>query len=181
MENKMSEWLAHPMEFNAKPKAVKYIGSETTTMNGSDRFLVHLVEYTMPDDTYGKGFAAPVAWAFVGALPWKQLTNTQLVRAYTGWLSIFQVQNNGKLISDFKPKTLERLQAKLAAAGLSKVEITNKYKVADSEFFEFKAERVSGAVKGAGDENSFAVFDLNAPEASLPVIYTWLGKELRGE
>ena len=182
IEATMAEWLAHPMEFGVRPKRASYLTSVKTAVAGYPEPVdVHIVEYEMPDGTYGKGFAKPVTWSFIGPLPYERFTDVQLATAYSGWLWLFTALNNGRAETEFEPQTSDALAAELASEGISNVSITEKYKVGTSEFFGFTGARGGVVVKGAGSAGSKLVFDESAHQASLPVVYTYLGMVMRGE
>ena len=101
----------------------------------------------MPDGTHGKGFVNPITWSFIGNLPYDKLTNEQLVMAYSGWVWLFSALQNETAESDFAPSTADALMQKLESEGLRDFSITGKYRVGDSEFFEFSAQRAGTKVK----------------------------------
>lgn len=181
-ETTMAEWLAHPAEFGVKPKRTTYLASVETKLAGEPHPIpVHVIEYVMPDGTYGRGFVNPVTWSFIGPLPYSELSNTQLVTAYSGWLWLFSALNNGRAESTFKPQTLPALLAELQREGVSEVSVNGKYRVSTSEFFEFSGVRDGRRIKGAGSAGSKLVLEDSAPLASLPLVYTYLGMVMRGE
>ena len=182
IESTMAEWLSHPLEFGLEPKRVKYLNSVQTKIAGMpEPISVHVVEYEMPDGTYGKGFVNPVTWSFAGSLRYDGLSEVQLVTAYSGWLWIFSALSDDRAKSEFKPKSINALLAELAQEGITNISVTAKYKVRTSEFFEFVGQRLGKKVRGAGSAGSKIIFDDSAPQASLPVVYTYLGMVMRGE
>ena len=181
-EQTMAEWLAHPMEFGVLPKQVKYLRSVPTKLAGHPGPVsVHLVEYVMPDGTYGRGFVNPVTWSFLGPIPYDKLTDLQLVTAYTGWLWLFPAVNDGRAKSTFEAQTLKPLLAELEKEGVVNVTVADQYKVGTSEFFEFTGVRGGKKVRGAGSAGSKLVLDATSPQATLPVVYTYLGLVMKGE
>jgi hypothetical protein len=181
-EQVMADWLAHPLEFGTRPKRVKYLRSVPTKLVGSPgETLVHLVEYEMPNGTYGRGFVNPVTWSFLGPIPYDKLTDIQLVTAYSGWLWLFPAVQDGRATADFEPGTQSTLLRVLEDEGVTDVVVVVRYKVGTSEFFEFIGKRNGSKVKGAGSAGSKIIFDAMAPQASLPVVYTYLGMVMRGE
>lgn len=181
-EAKMAEWLAHPMEFGVKPKSIKYLRSVRTKLAGhSTPIGVHLVEYEMPDGTYGRGFVNPVTWSFLGAVPYDKLTDIELVTAYCGWLWITPAISDGRASTTFEPTTLTALKTALARDKITDIVVVDKYKVGTSEFFEFRGRRGSFKVKGAGSADSKIVLKEESPQAFLPVVFTYLGMVMRGE
>ena len=181
-EQTMAEWLAHPMEFGVPPKQVKYLRSVPTKLAGHPGpVAVHLIEYTMPDGTYGRGFVNPVTWSFLGPIPYDKLSDVQLVTAYTGWLWLFPAVNDGRAKSKFEAQTLKPLLAELEKEGVVDIAVADQYKVGSSEFFEFTGIRGGKKVKGAGSVGSKLVLDAASPQATLPVVYTYLGLVMKGE
>lgn len=182
VEEKMAEWLAHPLEFGVKPKRMKYFATVRAKLPGPAPFTdVHIVEYEMPDGTYGRGLANPATWSFLGPIPYDALGNEGLVTAYTGWLWLSPAVRDGRAETNFQPTTLIALLAQLKRDGISEVMVVEKYKVKTSEFFEFRGVRNGVKIRGAGSAGSMLVFDASAPQASLPVVYTYLAKVIRGE
>jgi hypothetical protein len=181
-EKTLAEWLAHPMEFGVTPASTKYLTSISTPIAGMPAPVeVHVVEYRMPDGTYGKGFVNPITWAFLGDLPYDELSNEQLVMAYSGWVWLFSALQNGNAQTDFAPATTDAFTQKLRQDGIDAVTITNQYRVGDSEFFEFEGRKAGVKVKGAGSIEASVVFNETEPQAALPVVYTFLAKVMRGE
>ena len=181
-EKTLAEWLAHPMEFGVRPKSTKYLTSISAPIAGiSAPVMVHVVEYHMPDGTYGRGFVNPITWSFLGDLPYDKLTNEQLVMAYSGWVWLFSALQNGNAQIDFAPSTSDEFSRKLRKDGIEAVTIRNQYRVGDSEFFEFEGRRAGANVKGAGSIEASLVYGETEPQASLPVVYTFLAKVMRGE
>ena len=124
----LAEWLAHPMEFGVKPKRTKYLTYHfQTRIAGSPQPVnVHIIEYEMPNGTYGRGFVNPVTWSFLGPLPYDKLTDVQLVTAYSGWLWIFSALNNGSAQeTNFEPQTLTALLKALKREGTTGVSFDN--------------------------------------------------------
>jgi hypothetical protein len=170
------------MEFGVAPKRVKYLASIETTILGLDKPVsVHVVEYEMPDGTYGKGFVNPLTWSFAGPLPYDRLTNAQLVTAYAGWFWIFNALHNKQVVTEFQPTTLNAFLRGLEHEGIDNVVVKDTYKVMDSELFEFSGQRAGARIKGAGSIESKLVLDAAAPEASLPMIYSYLGLVMNGQ
>jgi hypothetical protein len=181
-EKTLAEWLAHPMEFGVKPTSTKYLTSISTAVAGMPApVTVHVVEYQMPDGTYGKGFVNPITWSFLGDLPYDKLTNEQLVTAYSGWVWLFSALQNGNAQTDFAPSTTGSFTRKLKQDGIDGVTITSQYRVGDSEFFEFEGRKAGSKVKGAGSVEATLVFDETEPQAALPIVYTFLAMVMRGE
>jgi len=181
-EATLSDWLAHPMEFGVKPKSVRFIETIPATIAGEAAPIpVHVVEYEMPDGSRGKGFVNPITWSFAGDLPYDKLTNQDLVLAYSGFAFLFSALHNGTVEKDFEPVSVGEFRASLAERGLGSIEISEQYRVGDSEFFSLSGQDASGGVVGAGSVESSLVLKKSDPKASLPAIYTFLGMVMRDE
>jgi hypothetical protein len=180
IEKTFAAWLAAPEQTGAAPKRAKYSASVTTKLPGGASAEVHLVEYETSEGVYGKGFANPVPMSF-GPLPYKELSDVQLVTAYTGWLLLVSGLENKSIVTSFKPKTELTLQRELKAKGLTNIVIKEKYRVDTAELFEFQARKGGKQFLGAGQAGAALLFEQGSPEAALPVIYTFLGKLQRGE
>jgi Gram-negative bacterial TonB protein C-terminal len=177
VEETMAEWLSHPAEFGVRPTTSRYRTTIATTLAGSvNPANVHVVEFVMPDGTYGRGFVNPVTWAFLGPLPYDRLSDAELVRAYAGWLAIFNALRSKRAKTDFEPETQRALHDVLAAQGIENVVINEKYRLGSSELFEFVGTRGGKPVKGAGGAPSVLILDASDAKASLPVLYTYLGQ-----
>jgi hypothetical protein len=96
-------------------------------------------------------------------------------------LWLFPAISDGRAQTKFQPSTLGVLLAQLAREGISDVQVVEQYKVKSSEFFEFYGLRKGVKIRGAGSAESKLVFDASAPQASLPVVYTYLAKVFRNE
>jgi hypothetical protein len=182
VEDVLAKWLAHAQEYGVKPARVKYLATLTAYLAGQDQpIVVHVLEFQMPDGSYGKGYVGPLTWAFEGSLPYDQLSNRQLVDVYTGWLWLFSALNKGAAKTDFQPTTREALLHSLAQKKIEMLKVTSQYRVGDSEFYEFVGQGPNGPIKGAGSTESQLILDAASPEASLPLVYTYLAKVMKGE
>ncbi|MES2163155.1 MAG: hypothetical protein V4476_18520 [Pseudomonadota bacterium] len=182
IEQTMAKWLAHPMEYGVAPKRIKYFATVRAKLPDEGASTdVQIVEYEMPDGTYGRGLVNPLTWSFLGSVPYDALGNEGLVTAYAGWLWLFPALNDGRATIVFEPTTLQRLLKQLAREGITDVTVVSQYKVKTSELFEFEGVRNGVKIRGAGSAGSKLIFDATAPQASLPVVYTYLAKVIRGE
>jgi hypothetical protein len=177
-EAQLSEWLAFPGEFGKKPASTREVAAITVKIGGLDApALVHVVEFRMPDGAYGKGFVSSdsYTWSFGSRLPYDRLTDEQLVIAYAGWSWLFPAVHSKAAATEFQPATLKRFLANLAEKGLTDIAVGNKYKIQDAEIFEFRATRSGIPVVGAGSEESELIVGEATPQASLSMVYWYLG------
>jgi hypothetical protein len=182
VELTMRTWLSHPMEFGIAPKRVHYLRSVPMNVTFEPTPIsIHIVEYVMPDGTYGRGFVNPVTWSFLGPIPYEKLTDVELVTAYTGWLYQFTLIQQGNAVLVFDAQTLKPLLTELEAEGVRGVVVTVQTKIGTSELFEFTGTRDRKSVKGAGSAGSKLILDANSPLASLPVVFTYLGLVMQGK
>ncbi len=182
VEQTLATWLSHPMEFGERPKTITYLTTIETRIAGTPGLIpAHVIEFRMADGTYGKGFVNPITWAFAGNLPYDRLTNEQLVLAYSGCMLLMKAQSSNPKISEFKPTTLLEFVAGLQSRSVADVSIKQQYQIGDSEFFEFIGTKGGVPVKGAGSVESQMIVEASAPEASLPLVYTFLGRVMRNE
>lgn len=176
IEHTMRAWLSHPMEFDVAPKQVHYLRSVTMNLIFEpEPVSVHIVEYVMPDGRYGRGFVNPVTWSFLGPIPYEKLTDVELVTAYIGWLYLFRLHQQDENVTVFDAQTLKPLLAKLEKEGVRDIIITDQTKIGTSELFEFTGTRDGQVVKGAASEESKLILDSKSPQASLPVVFTYIG------
>ena len=182
IEQTMTTWLSHPMEFGVAPKRVHYLRSVPMNLTFEPAPVsIHIVEYVMPDGTYGRGFVNPVTWSFLGAIPYEKLTDVELVTAYTGWLYQFTLIQQGNAVLVFDAQTLKPLLTELEKEGVKSVVVTTQTKIGTSELFEFTGTRDGKTVKGAGSVGSKLILEANSPQASLPVVFTYLGLVMQGK
>ena len=81
--------------------------------------------------------------------------------------------------TDFVSKVEEAcFVAKKRKEGLENVQITHRYKIIDSELFEFSATRKGKPVQGAGDSESDLTFESGDARMALPSIYFLLGNQV---
>ena len=181
IESTMADWVADPMEYGEKPKRTKYLTTISAVIAGEAKPIsVHVVEFEMQDGTYGKGFVNPITWSFE-ELAYDEISNEQLVMAYSGWVWLFSALQNGRAITEFQPETESKFRSLLGTQGFGDVSITSKYRVADSEFFEFRAVKAGRPIIGAGSIQSNLTFDQDEPLAALPPVYMYLAKVMRNE
>lgn len=176
IEHTMMTWLSHPMEFGVAPKRVHYLRSVPMKLSFEPAPVpVHIVEYIMPDGRYGRGFVNPVTWSFLGPIPYEKLTDTELVTAYIGWLYLFRLHQQDGVVATFNAQTLKPLLAELENEGIKDIVVTDQTRIGTSELFEFTGTRDGQVVKGAGSAGSKLILDSKSPQASLPVVFTYIG------
>jgi hypothetical protein len=85
IEEKMAEWLAHPSEFGVRPKNMRIKHTYKADLITYGKVEIHLVEYTMPDGTVGRGFDnGGLTWSFLGGGV-NAIKDDELFVAYCGW------------------------------------------------------------------------------------------------
>jgi len=185
VENELAEWLAHPNEFGMRPKGIRLKRTyKVNVMTHGDRDL-HLLEYTMPDGTTGRGFVnGSLTWSFLGDEV-NAISDNDLLVAYCGWAWLFPALQAGNVATEFMSLTEEAaFRAKKHNDGLENLELTDRYRIGTSELFEFKATKNGKQIKGAGNTESEVSYDQNDPRFNLPSIYFLLGraciKSIRG-
>lgn len=175
----MSSWLAHPNEFGAPPRKVKYQRSYIVDFPGWGKQKVHLLNYEMPDGTKGRGFVNPVTWSFLGD-EINSIPDDTLLVAYCGWSWLFTGINQGVIETKFPSEgEKDKFQRRLSEDGLTEVRNTDSYKIGSSEIYEFTAQKEGKKVKGAGNTEDYLVFNSGTPEYFLPAIYFLLGRKMR--
>jgi len=182
VEKTMADWLADPHEFGVAPRQVRYLRTVAIALAGEPTpVTVHLVEYRMPNGVYGRGFVNPLAWSFLGQIPYDKLSDQELVTSYLGWLWMFSAIQEGRATPAVAPQALAPLLADLARDGVRDVVVTESTKVGTLEFYAFTGIREGKAVAGAGSGSSRLVLDAASPQAALPVLYTYLGLLMQGK
>lgn len=89
VEQKMAEWLAHPMEFGVRPESVRLKHTYKADLITYGKLDIHLVDYTMPDGTTGRGFVNEgLTWSFLGPEV-DSIKDEELFVAYCGWAWLF--------------------------------------------------------------------------------------------
>ncbi len=179
VENKMAEWLAHPMEFGVQPEVVQYTRTYDPVLITYGRVEIHLVDYKMPNGTIGRGFVnGPLTWSFLGK-DVNTINDADLFVAYCGWAWLFPALQHGTVQTDFVSKMEEaRFVEKKRKEGLENVQITHRYKIGDSELFEFSATKKGKRLQGAGDLESDLTFESGDARVALPSIYFLLGNQV---
>lgn len=181
-ERKLSEWLSHPSEFDVLPKSATYRSTIPTKFTWSDGPEdVHLIDYVMPDGTIGVGFTGPTTWSFLGDLPYEDFSDLELVQAYTGWFWLFHSTRQGAVSDTFEPTNWDMFTVSLAEENIDNISRKAQYRIGTSEIFEFKGTRNGNKIVGAGTDDLIHIFNTDSRFASLPVVYTLLGRFLRDE
>jgi hypothetical protein len=179
IEEKMAEWLAHPLEFGVKPKTVRFKRTYKATLITYGKVAIHLVDYVMPDGTRGRGFVNDgLTWSFVGP-EIDSIKDDDLFVAYCGWAWLFPPLQKGSVQTEFPSSGEEaKYLAKKKQEGFTDIEVTGRYKIGSSELTEFKAKQKGISVSGAGDSQSEIVFAASDPRSGLPSIYFLLGQQV---
>jgi hypothetical protein len=179
IEEKMAEWLAHPLEFGVRPTHVQFRRTFKAELVTYGRVEIHLVGYTMPDGTTGRGFVnGGLTWSFLGD-GINAIADDDLFVAYCGWAWLFPPLQQGTVKTDFTSSGEEaKYVAQKQKDGLSDIEVTGRYQIGTSEIIEFKATKNDEPVHGAGDTTVEVIFPASDPRSRLPSIYFLLGPQI---
>lgn len=179
IEEELANWLAHPLEFGVRPKAVRLKRTYKTEFIGRGIVEIHLVEYTMPDGVEGRGFVFDsLTWSFLGESV-NLIQDDDLFTAYCGWAWLFPALQAGNVQTAFSSADEEpRLLAKLGDEGLEDIRLGDRYKIGTSELFEFTAVKEGKIIKGVGDSEDGVRFESDDPRSALPAIYFLLGEQV---
>jgi hypothetical protein len=176
-EEHMAEWLSHPLEFGVPPASIRYRRSYRGTLVTQGDVEIHLVEYAMPDGTHGRGFVnGPLTWSFIGEEV-NAIGDDDLLQAYCGWSWLFPALQGGSVETDFVSETEEpQFLDQKREEGFENIVVTDRYRIGDSELFEFTAIRDGVPVKGAGNTEDDVAFPEDDPRSFLPAIYFLLAR-----
>ena len=182
IEEKMAEWLAHPMEFGVQPEIVRFKRTYQAKLITYGKVQIHLVDYEMPDGTIGRGFVNDgLTWSFIGEEV-NSIKDDDLFIAYCGWAWLFPPLQKGTVQTNFVSNGEEaKFLAKKQGEGLTEIQVTNRYKIGTSELTEFLAEQEARPVRGAGDMTAEVLFTADDPRFNLPSIYFLLGEQVINE
>ena len=179
IEKHMAEWLEHPNEFGVKPKSVKFKKTYKGRLLGLGDTEIHLVDYTMPDGRTGRGFVnGSLTWSFLGDEV-NSIDDNNLIKAYCGWAWLFPSLQQGNVATRFDGEAEQaRLAASLESQGVQELQFRDKYKIGDSELFEFFGTLNGEKIRGAGDSGHQTMFRQSQTQFALPTIYFHLGDEV---
>jgi hypothetical protein len=179
IEDKMAEWLAHPSEFGVRPKTVRFKRTYKADLVTYGKVEIHLVEYTMPDGTVGRGFVnGGLTWSFLGQ-EINAIKDDDLFVAYCGWAWLFPPLQKGTVKTTFNSSGEEaKYLAQKQKEGLSEIQVIERFKIGTSELTGFKAKQGGMQVQGAGDTNGEVIFPSSDPRFTLPSIYFLLGQQV---
>jgi len=179
IEKQMAEWLAHPNEFGVKPESVKFKKTYKGTLLGMGKTEIHLVDYKMPGGVTGRGFVnGSLTWSFLGDQV-KAIDDYNLIKAYCGWAWLFPSIQHGNVVTNFDSEAEQaRLSANLESQGIQELKFREKYKMGDSELFEFFGKQDGEEIRGAGDSEFQTIFRKSQTQFGLPAIYFHLGGEV---
>ncbi|MFK5976460.1 MAG: hypothetical protein QM493_08135 [Sulfurovum sp.] len=179
IENEMSQWLAQPYEFGENPKKIKFIKTYKLDLISYGKVKIHLVEYEMPNGIKGRGFVnGHLTWSFTGEAIQK-IDETDLLTAYCGWAWLFPNLQIGNILTEFQSNGEESvIIKKLKYAGFKDIIIGDKYKIGDTQLFEFTAHKDKVSFIGATDHNHTISFPKESPKAHLHSIYFILGEKV---
>jgi hypothetical protein len=181
VEQAMAEWLASPLEFGVRPIRVRRKSSYTGELVTFGHVQIHLVEYQMPDGVTGRGFVnGPLTWSFIGS-DIDAIDDQDLLVAYCGWAWLFSALNGPsgnvrtRFVSDGQEATFVGRKRR---EGWTEIEVTNRYKIAEHELFEFTGVFSGRRARGAGGLEHYVSFKQGEPCFNLPSIYFFLGPEI---
>jgi hypothetical protein len=179
IEEKMAEWLAHPMEFGVRPEIVRFKRTYKARLITYGSVQIHLVDYEMPDGIIGRGFVNDgLTWSFLGESV-NLIKDDELFVAYCGWAWLFPPLQKGTVQTTFVSSGEEsRFLAKKQREGLIEIQVTDRYKIGTSEITEFVAKQQDEPVRGAGDLSAEVLFTAADPKFNLPSIYFLLGEQV---
>ena len=179
IEDEMSQWLAQPYEFGKNPQKIQFVRTYKLKLVTYGKVKIHLVEYEMPNGTKGRGFVnGHLTWSFTGENI-QGISDDDLVIAYCGWAWLFPNLQIGNIQTEFKSTFEETIiRKKLQYNGFKDIILKDKYKIGDSQLFEFTAHKDKVHYVGATDHNHTISFRKNSPKANLPSIYFILGKQV---
>ena len=179
IEEKMAEWLSHPAEFNVAPKSVRFKRTYEAELISYGLVEIHLVEYTMPDGSSGRGFVNDdLTWSFIGPAV-NTIEDGDLFQAYCGCAWLFPALQQGSVQTTFASSgEEERYLAQKRQEGYVDLEVDERFKIGTSELTGFRAVRGGMAVRGAGDTDAEVVFAAADPRFNLPSVYFLLGRQV---
>lgn len=103
IEEEMADWLAHPNEFGVRPKTVRFKRTYKAELVTHGKLEIHLVEYTRPDDTTGRGFESSAEEArYLAGKQQQGLTDievTDRLKIATSEITEFRAKSNGTPVS----------------------------------------------------------------------------------
>jgi hypothetical protein len=178
IEKQMADWLAHPTEFGVSPRSVHLKHTYKADLITYGKVDIHLVEYTMPDGTIGRGFVnGSLTWSFLGPAV-NSIKDDDLLVAYCGWAWLFPPLQKGNVKTEFVSSGEEkRYLAQKRSEGLTDIEVIERYKVGTSELTGFRARRNGAPVQGAGDTSAEVIYPASDARFNLPSIYFLLGEQ----
>lgn len=179
IEEQMTEWLAHPMEFGVRPESVHFKRTYKAKLITYGDVQIHLVYYKMPDGISGRGFVNDgLTWSFLGE-PVNLINDDELFVAYCGWAWLFPALQQGTVQTTFISNGEEfKFLAKKQDEGITDIQVTARYKIGTSELTEFLGTRDGVPVKGAGDLTTEVLFTATDSKFNLPSIYFLLGEQV---
>jgi hypothetical protein len=178
IEEEMAVWLAHPLEFGVRPTSVHLKHTYKVDLVTYGKKMIHLVEYTMPDGTTGRGFVnGGLTWSFIGPEV-NAIKDDDLFVAYCGWAWLFPPLQAGTVKNQFTSSGEEaKYLAQKRKEGLMDLEVTSRLQIGTIELTEFEAKQNGKAVRGAGDTQAEIIIPASDPRYELPAIYFLLGQQ----
>jgi hypothetical protein len=176
-ETRMSEWLAHPMEFGEPPEEMKEIHREMTPWPLEDSNVeIILYRYRTKDGHVGIGMTSPViTWSFLGDGVLDGLSNEEVKRAFAGWyVSFLAVQQHRAESKEIEARRTE-LAATLKASNAHFVELTEFQPIGNLLFYAYREQRGSAEIVIATDRELPREYPADSIFLKLPVLYNYIG------
>ena len=176
-EQRMSEWLAHPMEFGEPPVEMKEIHRETTPWPLEDGNVeIVLYRYRMKDGHVGIGMTSSViTWSFLTEGVLDGLSNEEMKCAFAGWyVSFLAVQQHSGESKEIEERRKE-LAEQLAASNSNFVELKEFQPIGSLLFYAYREQRGADVIVIATDRELPREYPADSKFLKLPVLYNYIG------
>jgi len=174
-EQKMAEWLAHPLEFGERPEEVEEIHRESTPWPLFDEEVdLAFHRYRMKDGFTSIGMTGPITWSFLGD-NLSGFTMEELKRLYAGWYISFAALNSPDYSREQNKRERKALEEKLRQEEEGFVEILDYLRINDLVFYTYRIRRDDVDLFIATDTTHKTEYEAGSKYLRLPPHYHFLG------
>ena len=159
---KMSDWIAHPMEFNKRPEHIEIVAEKKLMWITQEVEDCYLVKFTMKDNlTEYIGFTGPITWCFIG-IDFSKLSHDELFLRYTGWYLAFCARDSKpepeeeKVLIEQEEKVLKKMKKYQA-----NITIEEKIYLGDEYHYSIKCYLKNTVLKTISEDASIFVGPVN--------------------
>lgn len=175
-EEKMAEWLAHPMEFGKPPEKIKEIYRvETDWPLFDEKVTFALHSYEMENKYSAIGMTGPITWSFLD-IKFDQFSPEELKVLYAGWHVNFIAINSENYSPEKSQEKQNEILQQLSSNVPGFIEIVDFLYIGDLLFYAYTVKNDQNDILTIAEYDDERIeFELNSKYLQLPPLYYFIG------